>query len=208
MKTCATCGQEKPAEAFRRHGSSSGGRRRHCNACLNLADTLRRGLTPTKMVLLNKRWLEAFGLKRCWKCKSAEPLQAFPRNRAQRDGRGTACRGCQTAINLAKPLAERNARVQSWIDRHPERARELGQRAASARRARIRVAFVEHVEPRVLLERDGGVCGICDEPVSDRFDVDHIVPLAAGGEHSYANTRIAHPSCNRAKGRSVALAVA
>jgi 5-methylcytosine-specific restriction endonuclease McrA len=34
--------------------------------------------------------------------------------------------------------------------------------------------------------------------------LDHIVPLARGGEHSYANTQPAHPTCNRRKGAKVA----
>lgn len=64
---------------------------------------------------------------------------------------------------------------------------------------------MEHVDPRVLWQRDEGVCGICAQPIEGGFDVDHIIPLVAGGEHSYANTRIAHPTCNRAKGREAAL---
>lgn len=52
----------------------------------------------------------------------------------------------------------------------------------------------------VVLEMDDRVCGICGEDV-DPFDfhVDHIIPLAEGGEHSYANVQVAHPSCNTSK---------
>jgi 5-methylcytosine-specific restriction endonuclease McrA len=61
--------------------------------------------------------------------------------------------------------------------------------------------LLEKVEPLVVLERHEGLCGICGEPVNPaRFDVDHIVPLARGGEHSYANTQPAHPACNARKG--------
>lgn len=68
------------------------------------------------------------------------------------------------------------------------------------RRARLRRAFVEPVDRLTLYERDGGVCGLCGSPVEvSDFHVDHVVPLSRGGEHSYANTQIAHPSCNLSK---------
>ena len=72
---------------------------------------------------------------------------------------------------------------------------------ADARRLGF-AAFVEEVDPQVVFERDEGVCGICGGVVErDRFDVDHVIPLALGGEHSYENARLAHVSCNRRRGR-------
>jgi 5-methylcytosine-specific restriction endonuclease McrA len=69
------------------------------------------------------------------------------------------------------------------------------------RRARKLNAFVEDVDPTVLFERDEGLCGICGKPVDLTIaHVDHAIPLARGGEHSYANTQLAHPHCNLSKG--------
>jgi 5-methylcytosine-specific restriction endonuclease McrA len=34
----------------------------------------------------------------------------------------------------------------------------------------------------------------------EAFHVDHKVPLARGGEHSYENVQPAHPFCNGSKG--------
>lgn len=49
----------------------------------------------------------------------------------------------------------------------------------------------------VLVERDRGVCGICRKPVAPaERSIDHILPLAEGGLHSYANTRLTHLRCN------------
>jgi 5-methylcytosine-specific restriction endonuclease McrA len=77
-----------------------------------------------------------------------------------------------------------------------------------ARRARKMDAFVEHVSLDVVAERDGFSCGICREPVDmsiaypDPFSrsLDHVVPLARGGAHSYSNTQLAHLRCNVSKG--------
>jgi 5-methylcytosine-specific restriction endonuclease McrA len=79
---------------------------------------------------------------------------------------------------------------------NPDSLRRKDQR----RRARKRSAFIEDVHPLVVLERDDGVCGICGGDVDpEDFHVDHIIPLARGGEHRYANVQPAHPWCNLSK---------
>jgi 5-methylcytosine-specific restriction endonuclease McrA len=79
--------------------------------------------------------------------------------------------------------------------------RDKARRDAQAARARKRDAFVEHVDPLVVLERADGACGVCGWDV-DPFDfhVDHIVALVNGGEHSYRNVQPTHPECNLRKG--------
>jgi 5-methylcytosine-specific restriction endonuclease McrA len=62
----------------------------------------------------------------------------------------------------------------------------------------------ENVDRDLVGERDGWRCGICRKRVDwtlvypDRMSpsLDHVVPLSEGGEHTYANTRIAHLICN------------
>lgn len=55
-----------------------------------------------------------------------------------------------------------------------------------------------------LRERDGDNCGICGEPLFGSRDeapcLDHIVPLAQGGEDTIENLQLAHPYCNLRKG--------
>jgi 5-methylcytosine-specific restriction endonuclease McrA len=79
------------------------------------------------------------------------------------------------------------------------------------RRARKKGARVERVLVEVVAERDGYVCGICREAVDmglahpDPYSrsLDHIIPLARGGAHSYDNTQLAHLRCNVSKGARV-----
>ena len=88
------------------------------------------------------------------------------------------------------------ARTRAWVVANP--SRRLDQQAG--RRALKIAAFVESVSRQAVYERDEGVCGICHRPVSRRaFHLDHIIPLARGGEHSYANTQATHPRCNMKK---------
>ncbi len=98
------------------------------------------------------------------------------------------------------------ARTAAWARKHPERWRALMRTVDANRRAIEKQVFVEAVDPRVVFERDKGICGICGEPVemTSPWEVDHIVPIAKRGQHSYANVQLAHRRCNRAKGAKVA----
>lgn len=61
--------------------------------------------------------------------------------------------------------------------------------------------WVEEVSLDVLYKRDQGICRLCDKPCSrNHASRDHIVPVSRGGEHSYANTQLAHKRCNAQKG--------
>ena len=72
--------------------------------------------------------------------------------------------------------------------------------AHARRRARKAGAFVERVYRARVFERDSWRCQLCgkrlvrDEvaPHPSSPTLDHIVPLAAGGEHSYQNVQAAH----------------
>jgi 5-methylcytosine-specific restriction endonuclease McrA len=60
--------------------------------------------------------------------------------------------------------------------------------------------YVEEVDKRELWNTYGGICAICEEPLKFReCTIDHIIPISAGGEHSYRNTQPAHGLCNHIK---------
>lgn len=92
-------------------------------------------------------------------------------------------------------------------------SRQRAQRLAvkALRRARERAATVELVDPLVVFARDHWTCQLCTiatprskrgtyEP--DAPELDHIIALAAGGEHSYRNTQCACRRCNGLKSDS------
>jgi len=77
------------------------------------------------------------------------------------------------------------------------------------RRAKIKANFIDRVDPFVVFERDEWTCQICriETPKylrgtnDDRSpQLDHIIPLAKGGMHSYANTQCLCRKCNIFKG--------
>lgn len=87
-----------------------------------------------------------------------------------------------------------NARIKEWKERNSTAASDYTNR----RRARARSGPVERIDRVSIGERDGWVCGICDEPVDqtlkfpDRMSpsLDHILPLSRGGHHVGGNVRI------------------
>ena len=70
-------------------------------------------------------------------------------------------------------------------------------------------ARVDIVEPQSIFERDRWLCQICFRPIPrtlispfdpQRATIDHRLPLAAGGSHTFYNLQAAHLGCNSGKG--------
>jgi 5-methylcytosine-specific restriction endonuclease McrA len=79
----------------------------------------------------------------------------------------------------------------------------------SRRRARERDAANDNVDPIEVFNRDGWRCQMCKARTPHKLrgtheprapELDHIVPLSKGGEHSYRNTQCLCRSCNMSKG--------
>lgn len=134
------------------------------------------------------------------------------RNRIKNAEKIAACKRDWLAQNRAHKTAQNRAfreanrehvrdYMRAWVAAHPERRREISRAGAQTRRARLIDAFIEAVDPVRVWERDNGVCHICGLPADPaRWDMEHVVPLARGGQHCYANVRVSHPVCNYRKG--------
>jgi 5-methylcytosine-specific restriction endonuclease McrA len=90
--------------------------------------------------------------------------------------------------------------------------KRAGRRVARKKeRARLRTCQVETVDPTRVFDRDGWRCQCCrkSSPRERRGtyhprapELDHIIPLSKGGEHSYRNTQLLCRACNGAKADS------
>lgn len=59
----------------------------------------------------------------------------------------------------------------------------------------------QRIDRASVIERDNGRCHLCGAfPSPSDLTLDHIVPLAKGGSHTYENLAVACLSCNCAKG--------
>ena|SRR5882672_1067066 len=94
----------------------------------------------------------------------------------------------------------------------PEAYRRAQRRARHGWRHRLRAAkrgaTAEPFTELEIFERDGWRCHLCRRPVRKlprsvhdprRASLDHIVPLARGGEHVRENVACSHLACNLAK---------
>lgn len=141
--------------------------------------------------------------------------------------KGTAQRICKgIAPQKSKPpqtIADKHpCPVCGTITDKPKYCSELCRKRASyyrqntKRRAKVKSALVDKdITLHELYIRDNGKChicgGVCDwndhTQNNNRFSagknyptIDHVIPLAKGGKHSWDNVKLAHFSCNSAKG--------
>jgi 5-methylcytosine-specific restriction endonuclease McrA len=154
--------------------------------------------------------------KACRSCGDVKPLSAYYKRSDAPDGRQHACKVCQKAsskANSSKP--ETKARRQERA--HTPEGRELTWAQGVEYRVRkYGGEVVERVWRLEVFARDGWLCQHCAKPVlretgqhPESATVDHILPVAEGGEHSYKNTCTAHRKCNRSKwDRSIAELIA
>lgn len=93
-------------------------------------------------------------------------------------------------------------RIQLQVIRRRRRAD-----AQARRRASFYTDEVEDVSIDVVYKRDNETCHLCGQWVSVHdMTLDHVVPLARGGSHTYDNIKLAHAVCNSKKGASHACA--
>lgn len=103
---------------------------------------------------------------------------------------------------------ELSRRTSVCLDCQAETRRSLRQRAKHRRRAlKAGAEVVESFTLKEIAERDRYRCGICrgrvamakTVPHPKAPTIDHILPLAAHGDHSRANAQLAHFLCNSLK---------
>lgn len=101
----------------------------------------------------------------------------------------------------AKQYREANAeKVRAAQADYYARHRERFYEAVRRRQARIAGApVVEPIDRAYIIQRDGRRCHICGTRVVGRVELDHLVPLSKGGDHTHANLAVSHPYCNRSR---------
>lgn len=225
VKFCPGCETDKPVTDFSRNKRRHDGLTNYCKVCwrdisrnqylknrAKLAARYREkraesgppargnGIT-TVCGKCGLRFKRAPGstMSECLSCRRGTPS---PHGSCSTYQRGCRCRPCTDAAS-ERAVTNRRRRLQ-----------ESGLPDDNCHRTRARKGggSYEPVRPQEVFARDGWICGICSESVDpsvkwpDRrsASLDHIVPLAKGGDHSYANVQCSHLSCNQIKSARVA----
>lgn len=156
-------------------------------------------------------------MKTCSKCKIEKDLDLFPNSKAH-GGKYPQCKACKYAQgkkdykkrqshykNLAQARYEGNkeahqAQTTAWRVNNPEKHAAISKRSIQKRRAQKLNAVCETIDIAILYARDLGICQLCGEICAEsEASIDHIIPLSKQGNHTYANTHLAHISCNSRK---------
>jgi 5-methylcytosine-specific restriction endonuclease McrA len=155
--------------------------------------------------------------KACIKCGEIKPMCEF-------DAPKNTCKVCRRAYLRSWEKNKRdsdpewkakvNARQAEWRKAHPEHR----ERKNTARRVRrlIDPEYVKRESERkklrnanksairyainFLLVKQQGKCAICHCSIIEKHHVDHITPLARGGENDKRNYQLLCPPCNLEKG--------
>lgn len=106
----------------------------------------------------------------------------------------SAKRAVYRAANRER-ISEQNA---AYYRANPDKARANW----ANRRARMRQAIGSHTGEDIaqLFRLQLGKCVYCKTSIEDKYHVDHIIPLAAGGSNDRTNIQLLCPPCNLSKG--------
>jgi len=151
------------------------------------------GLTPEEWVVRKRElWL-------AWRDRNFEHWQEYQRKyqREYRQRNSAKRTAYSTEWNRVHPEVSK-AHSRASKRRHPEKRVDEEHR----RRARVHGAGWEPVDRTVVFERDGWRCHLCGRRVRrSEASIDHLIPIADGGPHTYANVATAHLACNIRRGR-------
>lgn len=95
--------------------------------------------------------------------------------------------------NHAQGRASRDA----WLAANPDKKRAYGENRR-ARKLGSNSQLSSDIVKRLFSEQ-GGLCACCGKPLTE-YHLDHIIPLAIGGEHKDSNVQLLLPKCNMMKG--------
>jgi 5-methylcytosine-specific restriction endonuclease McrA len=121
-----------------------------------------------------------------------------------------SCAGCGSTFQPKRSDTRYCSEPCWWKCFRASQHRREAQRGSNRKRESVKkgASSAEHVVPRIVFERDGWKCGLCGRPTprqlvglrkSQSPTMDHIVPLSAGGAHSYQNIQCACWRCNHKK---------
>lgn len=88
-------------------------------------------------------------------------------------------------------------KIAKWRDDHPDiianhhRNRRALEKAAEGHHSKDEIAF--------LFSSQSGVCVYCRKDISEKYDVDHIIPLTKGGPNWAWNLQLLCKPCNNRK---------
>ena len=184
MKRCTRCKQELDSTAFTHNAGTSDGHARHCRECESLDRQEYYARKPEK--------------------RKAQIQNNYQRHQEEIRAKARAYYQShrEWALEYARAWATENRDKVAEYARDHRAKNPIGYRAANQRR-RLKEHNTDDGTVTVatlceLLSTWTGVCPICTKEAAPT--IDHITPLARGGEHTLTNLQLMCGVCNSSKG--------
>jgi len=198
VKVCTRCGESKPLTAFAKHKLGRDGLRPRCRACTSIETKAHDAANRERKLARQKAYREAN--KEALREKDRTYRAAKPEVAKERGAKWRATfpdrereRGARyRAENKAKD-AERKA---AYAKANPHVARAIQARRRARKLAVGGTYTVADIAE--LFRRQRGQCPACRGDLG-KFHVDHVLPLALGGDNSPANLQLLCAHCNHTK---------
>lgn len=170
---------------------------RNCVVCHTEGAQRRRDADPAKDRLRRDAWIAANLEKVTAQAKArrlanASSLSDYGRRYREENAEKTAARHARYRVECADQVRESK---RLWKAKNKDAVLHH----TRTRRARIKgsVCTLTQVEARAVLVAQGERCAIC--PSKSEMQLDHIVPIALGGDHAKYNVQWLCGPCNRRK---------
>jgi len=187
-KTCPKCKVEKSVGGFYENHRNPDGYSYQCKTCV-ITRQKKYNLDHKKSVNAYNKQYHADNRERLLVCQREYYRDHVDESRLYRQ------------LNKEKIAARDKAY------RKTESGRNAHNKKSHNRRARLAGAKMGRVDPIEIFERDAYICQLCgvktrfykDRFHSKRSELDHIIPISKGGEHSRLNTQCLCRHCNATK---------
>jgi 5-methylcytosine-specific restriction endonuclease McrA len=183
-KECTKCGEVKPASRFYKCAQQSSGLRPDCKDCSNSSSASARNKRADYYRSKKSDWLQknkhlrSATTKKYYK-NNKEKISQYHRVRYENNRESIL------------------ARCREWAANNVEKRKAIGQN----RRARVLAAEGSFTGDDIarLYQLQRGKCVVCYSKLDKSYHIDHIVPIARGGDNYPNNLQLLCPTCNRRK---------
>ena len=197
-KVCSRCGSDLPADTnhFHRNRRAKDGLCVFCKSCACLSAKLNAEQNTERVRDYHRTYgqmhkAQMAEYKRAHRQANIDRIAAYDRARNQRDReqRGIKARGYY--LRHRTKIIERS---RQWAATNPDAIR-LQRAKMNARRRGLKVDAETNAYIATIINDPCSYCGRNDL----KIEIDHIIPVSAGGGGLYNNLAPACRSCNRAK---------
>lgn len=185
-KPCTKCGVPQVLDAFKVARNLKSGRASICKACTADYQRVYRKVKPEKARAAEDRWRKA---------NQARVNERSRRNYAKQGSAGRERKNAYLRAYRAANPEKTAAKLRAYAQRHPEQTRAR----CALRRARLKGSAVNDLTTQqweAIKATYKQRCAYCGK--RRPLTLDHVIPLAKGGNHTASNVV---PACRPCNGR-------